>query len=55
MELDPKMALAKIMINKDIRKRLQLINEGLEAIKMADKVQYGFSGITFREVGQVIK
>ena len=56
MELNPIIALARIKLaDKDIIKKLQDINRGLEAIKMADKVQYGFSGITFREVGQVIK
>jgi len=56
MELRPLYALAKIKItDKDKIKKLQDISRGLEAIKMTDKVQYGFSGITFREVGQVIK
>ena len=56
MELNPIVALARIKIaDKDTRRKLQDINSGLEAIKMTDKVQYGFSGITFREVGQVIK
>jgi len=56
VELNPIIALARIKLaDKDIRRKLQDINTGLEAIKMEGKVQYGFSGITFKEVGQVIK
>jgi len=56
VELNPIIALARIKLaDKDIIKKLQDIYTGLVAVKLDDKVQYGFSGITFREVGQVIK
>ena len=56
MELNPIVALARIKLaDKDTRRKLQVINDGLVAIKMDHRVQVGFSGITFREVGQVLK
>jgi len=56
MELNPIIALARIKLaDKDTRRKLQDIYTGLVANKLEGKVQHGFSGITFREVGQVLK
>jgi len=54
VELNPIVALARIKL-ADNHKKLQDIYEGLVASKLESKVQYGFSGITFKEVGQVLK
>jgi len=56
VELNPIIALARIKLaDKDTHRKLLDVHSGLVANKLDDKVQYGFSGITFREVGQVIK